>query len=650
MSLRANRSSSDHGSDADGSASTHFSAENYRPHPSPRGSVNPPLYTTDDAVIETSGGLHAPIVQRGSRKLAAQGLERVRSLRRVASEADLKDCANDLPFSAERLPATMTDLSEIPLSTRSVLPPTSQDFIFARDIKPPLNGYEGEAKSTYQTPKEANSTASPATGFHSRNTVSTYRAAPPSEFDHTAQQSPSTFGSLAYPLEFGFASQKIHKPGASIEKILSPSGSSHSAKPETYTPTFQNTNKPFGNSHSEETAVGLSTPMRTVEPYSPVGDKYPFESSPLPSIPQLAVTGASPNERTAWTVQPPQTTVEYIHDHGVGSVATTQPYRDAVGSLSHEGIGDSPHIVPIDKRSSSSSMQTPRINPVHSTSRSSKSTDSSYQTAPPTLPSRNSQYLTALAGSVSSNSASEDVASAPISPQRYQLHDAPVPTFQGIYPRGSDNVSQGHNQNSGIGLQTPPLPLESSSAYRSADPSDRHSSYLSRPPTNDYITAASKAHSIPSAVTALRSPSRTPRSSEWASASPYPISHESLSENALSHDTDRLSSRRGSRAWTQISHPDSDDDMLADLERRSSTDSSVSRPKMEGYYSTTAPMPSKTEWAVNTHGDSKTSSEKTPYATAMEHTSYDSAWESVYASAPSRQAQSTYMATAVGAT
>lgn len=64
MSLRANRSSSDHGSDADGSASTHFSAEDCQPHPSALGSVNLPLYTTDDAVIETSGGLHAPIVQR----------------------------------------------------------------------------------------------------------------------------------------------------------------------------------------------------------------------------------------------------------------------------------------------------------------------------------------------------------------------------------------------------------------------------------------------------------------------------------------------------------------------------------------------------------------------------------------------------------
>lgn len=650
MSLRANRSSFDHGSDADGSASTHFSADDCRPHPSALGSVNLPLYTTDDAVIETSGGLHAPIVQRGSRKLAAQGLERVRSLRRVASEADLKECANGLPSSAERLPVTTNDLSDISLSTRSVLPPPSQDVIFARGTKPPVDEYEDEAKSTYQTPKEANATASPAPGFHSFNTASAYRAAPPSEFGHTAHQAPSAFGSLAYSLKFESANEEIHKAGASTEKILPPSRSSHSAQSETYIPSLQNTNKLFGNSHSGQTAVAPSAPVRTDEQYSRISDKYPSEASSLPSIPQLAETGASPNEWTAWTAQPPQTTVECIDDRGAGSVATTQLYKDAVGSLSHESMGESPHTAPIDKRSSSSSTQTPRIESVHSTSRTSKTTDSSYQTASSTLPSPNSQYLTALAGFASSNSASENVAHAPISPQRYQLHDAPVPTFQGMYPRAYDNVSQGHSRSSGIGLRAPALPLEPSSAYYSAGPSDGHSSYFSRPPTTGYPTATSKAPSMSSAVTALSSPSRSPRSSEWASAPPHPISRDSLSEKASSRDTDRLSSRRGSRAWTQISYTDSDDDMLADLERRSSTDSSVSRPKVKDYYATAAPTLSKTEWTANTLGNGEASWEKTPLGTAIEHTSYDTAWESAYTSTPSWQSPSTYMATAIGPT
>lgn len=269
-------------------------------------------------------------------------------------------------------------------------------MIFARGIKPPVD--EDEAKPTYQTPKEANTTASPAPGFHSFNTAAAYRAAPPLEFGHTARQATSAFGSLAYSLKFEAANEEIHKSGSSTEKILPPSGLSHSAQSETYIPSLQNTNKLFGNPHSGQTAVAPSAPVHTVEQYSRISDKYPSEASSLPSIPQLAETGASPNEWTAWTAQAPQTTVECIDDRGVGSVATTQSYKDAVGSLSHESMGDSPHTAPIDKRSSSSSTQTPRIDSVHSTSRTSKTTDSSYQTASPTLPSRNSQYLTALAG------------------------------------------------------------------------------------------------------------------------------------------------------------------------------------------------------------------------------------------------------------
>lgn len=492
MSLRANRSSSDHGSDGDGSASTHFSAENYQPNPSPLGNLNPPLYTTDDAVIETSGGLHAPIIRKDSRKLAAQGLERVRSLRRVASEADLKECASDLS-SVERSPAITTHHNERPLSTYSVLPTTSQDFVL-----------------------------------------------------------------------------------------------------------------------------------------------------------QLAVTGALPSERTSWTAKPPQTTVENIDGHSTNSVTTIQSYRDTGGSLKHESVGDPPYIVPIDKQSSAS-MQTSGFDSVHSIFKTSKTTGSSYQTAH-SLPSRDSHYSTALADSASSNSASENMTNAPVSPQRYQLRDAPVPSFQGVSPRASNNVSQGHTRSVNIGLQTPFVPIESSSAYGRADTSDHSSSTLSRPPATGYTTATSNVLSTLTAAATSASPSPTLRSSEWASAFPYPVSHRAFSEKAVPRDTDGLSSRQGSRTWTQASHPDSDDDMLADLERRPSTGSSVSKPKVKSYYATAAPAPSKTEWTANTHNDGKTSSGKTPLGNTVDDTSYDTAFESAYTSAPSWQAQSTYITTALGAT
>jgi hypothetical protein len=125
-------------SDAGGSASTQYTpltggliADSNNPtYPAHR-----PLYATDDQVVVTSGGFVTPLTQRGSRRLAAGGLERHRSLRRVASEADLSEDAFMPAPTPERRSVPLLDLpltSEIARSR-----PGSRDFTFAGGIAPP---------------------------------------------------------------------------------------------------------------------------------------------------------------------------------------------------------------------------------------------------------------------------------------------------------------------------------------------------------------------------------------------------------------------------------------------------------------------------------------------------------------------------------
>ena len=106
-----------HHSEGGGSSSTHITHQRNGQAPSPHPGV-----VSDDAVITTSAGLAAPLIQRGSRRLAPS-----RSLRRVASEADLTDIATQ--------PATTEEdvLSPVTARTR----PVSRDFTFAGGIPPP---------------------------------------------------------------------------------------------------------------------------------------------------------------------------------------------------------------------------------------------------------------------------------------------------------------------------------------------------------------------------------------------------------------------------------------------------------------------------------------------------------------------------------
>ena len=126
-------------SDAGGSASTQYTPLAGGPTSQDASSVylsHRPMYATDDQVVVTSGGLVTPLTQRGSRRLAAGGLDRNRSLRRVASEADLSEDAFMPIGTPERRSAP--DLLDLPLTTDIARSrPGSRDFTFAGGIAPP---------------------------------------------------------------------------------------------------------------------------------------------------------------------------------------------------------------------------------------------------------------------------------------------------------------------------------------------------------------------------------------------------------------------------------------------------------------------------------------------------------------------------------
>ncbi|KAK4686714.1 hypothetical protein P7C73_g3410, partial [Tremellales sp. Uapishka_1] len=154
-SVRARPASNDSNSDAGGSSSTTY-------NPLPPTSPLHQSYTTDDAVIPTAGGLSAPIVQRGSRRLAP-----ARSLRRVASEADLSDTG---PSSNE--PYHTASEMETLLTTESARSrPGSRDFTFARGIPPPsLTSPPPHYTSPSSDEARRFGTAlSPPSSFHSPN-------------------------------------------------------------------------------------------------------------------------------------------------------------------------------------------------------------------------------------------------------------------------------------------------------------------------------------------------------------------------------------------------------------------------------------------------------------------------------------------------
>ena len=388
-------------SSGEGSANTHYEPRLSRFSPLasslPVASLgHTPSMTTDDQVITTSAGLAAPIIQRGSRRLAAAGLARTRSLRRVASEADL----SEFSVPSDGNPGSESDVANIPLTVDAARARgTSRDFTFAGGISPPH-------------------LSSPPPGY-------------------TSPLSETAFGT-AYS-NIGSTYRTAHEPTTSIAGATAPTlplsrGSFYTAQPLT----------PMGTVRQQ-----FPSPLPMTQPSTPVTDSLPVSSTatfksalrftpegsgPAGSSRQEAITAApsirtdthevlTPSERTAmptFAITRPSPGGSADSSSTADTFTTARPatvYGTARGSIYSSALGS-----PFE----TASERATRLSSEHQSG-----SVTSYDTAPPPVPSHDSRYSTASL--------------APSSPMsetltRYQLHDDPVPSSYrtAVYGGSSD--------------------------------------------------------------------------------------------------------------------------------------------------------------------------------------------------------------------
>lgn len=538
-SLRVNRAASSvSNSDGGGSASAHYVPRPSHPAPGSEDQLSPspfagpsrPMFTTDDAVIQTSGGLTAPLAERGSRRLAAGGLERGRSLRRVASEGDLSDVA-DMPetFDLE------ADVLEVPLTAESAREgrPSSRDFTFARGISPPPLS---PLPLTYRTAFGIDPPFGPNT---TQGVLSPNEALPPYRTPTTSQANPAP---VYQTIEVSTRERmSTTETGEALASTI--------AMPKVFT-------------SAPDVTAAQATTTCTVRPENTLaGTAAEYTStSVLQRHPQLAATEMSPSDESGATrtALDARTRLSYYT-----SPSGTELFAATAGSAyttAPQTLGS-----PFQERS------IPRPD-------SAQDSVSSYASAPPPVPSRDSRYDTATFGPGSRQAR----------PVRYQLHDPPY-----------SSASQEDQSEYITGPQPDSAPTASrlSAAYQTA------LSYNS--PASEYITA------------------------------PTPPLSPSMSPSALSFRSDL---QEQAETATYISEPESDADLIAELERRSTAGTQASRStRHPGNYA-------KSEYSTaETRPSSRSSSGNTPLRETSDNSQYFTARDTAYATAPSWHTQSTYV-------
>ncbi|RXK40622.1 hypothetical protein M231_02077 [Tremella mesenterica] len=612
------------GSDGGGSASTHVQHV-----PSPH-----PGFTSDDAIITTSGGLAAPLVQRGSRRLAV-GPQRGRSLRRVASEADLSESSGP----PEALPSpSSTGLGPLTAeAARGRERPASRDFTFARGIPPPPRDSSsfGLGSPRSQISQETRTYHTPGAPSTSR-TMGTATQGPPSEM-HTAIPPPTSAGTVGYP-ESSIGMQTAQPYAESVSTVRGPQTNLETPSQGIFSPTFARfSSQTFGTVPPPST--GMHTAQQPTE--SPYGS---FATAPSPW--QSAV----PPPTTAHTAVPPSTTA---HTAQEGEFQTPQwtarepsesPYTAyQTGSVPLVAVT---HATPSDQTSQGRSFGTAPRNlstalntapsqaydttsllsgqygtttagalgsPFHTPQqppRDSIISTASYTTAAPPPPSKDSEYTTASEGA---------------SIQRYSLHDPPVP-----------NPAQAPSAAYLTGEDDP-------SSYTSAPAPPTYMSTAQTGEVPSYHTA-SDPRAIQASTHVVTAPSATRET--WVSAidTMYTTAQEGT---RTSSRRDSLSARSDlqemAETGTHISEPDSDDEAIKDLERQSSSGSFTFRPKPPTYSKSRSHATPQTGSGKMPFG---LANENTGYGTPTANTSYNEAKESAYATVPSWQTLSTFMGSA----
>lgn len=372
-----------------------------------------PHSTTDDAFITTSGGFHAPLTHRDSRRLAAGGLDRTRSLRRVASEADLSD-------PVEREFGQVDHHSAGPLTADVARArPASRDFTFARGLPPPvlspppmytspimnepLSPVAERSQSdvtSYHTPATQPITYHPVVHFDTYRPPAGQRGPrPPSTTYDTAQSDMSAYrtpaGQSPYTLPATFDTIQSEK-----STYRTPAGN---ATRMAASFTFGDGSSSMVTAHTDQTFLPPRAPY-TADPASIVeaSERSSYFTPGMQSVPSVAVTGASPRQSGAYSSSLGRNS---YHTPASGlSDYRTAPTASELGS---PFVMSEPRSPVLEGTKASSKRSTDRSGDSDSVS--------SYQTAPPPVPSRDSKYTTATQGHTDNS-------------PRYQLQDAPVPS------------------------------------------------------------------------------------------------------------------------------------------------------------------------------------------------------------------------------
>ncbi|KAL7422817.1 hypothetical protein Q5752_002113 [Cryptotrichosporon argae] len=636
-------SASTHGG---GSASTHYAPV----------ATAPDAYaaTTDDAVIETAGGFAAPLTARGSRRLGAHA-ERARSLRRVASEADLVEAINRQASPAP--PPLPSPHALAPLTTAEARSrPASRDFTFAGGIPPPplsppaytsptsptatrplasaadyfspshthystAPGTDASSSTALPTRTRAAPGAYPAsTGDTATELTSTYGTGPPASTYETAQPA-SAYGTA--PLGSAYSSAR---PG-SVYGSAQPASTYGTARPGSTYGSAAPVSASFGTATGPPSTYGSAAPASTygtaapASTYGTAAAKSEYSTADAVVSPARTSVSSEPMSlRTALNLagqdQPRVAVTAATPSEGEKS-ERAQSYHATVHPLST-----------YDTAQPGSSYEATRsqLESAYATAASGRGTvyatappPSTYTTAPPPpLTVDASDKGSEVARTARDSVSTYDTAPPPVpsrdshystatlgstsasvaSPIRHQLYDAPVRTL------------------SELSVPTPAVTAREPTEYFSA-----------RPPTTRATTATEFTVYQTAGIMS---------DSQYSTARP-PISR------AQSFPSD-VQENASWETGTHVSEPDTDYALIADLERRSSAGSerrsALHRsPAVRTAYATAA--------TASMYAAPATA---TVYGTAREGSAYDTARDSAYATASQGRTAETYMTTAFSGT
>lgn len=546
------------------------------------------IHTSDDAVIATAGGFTAPLSELGSRRLATGAVERVRSLRRVASDTDVREQAR----------------GETTVAAARSQPSPSFEQQSLRAISPPAAS-EADTFSTASSFRHASAAPTAretAASFYTASSVkaSSYRSA------RSPQESPV----LAPTETHAVATGELFSPATEAKSFLTAqserglftpplsattSRTMFSALGSSATSTSAYTALSIGETEGDPFLDGQSSTLsasatpRAASSVSPLSDRTALQPSTASSTssevtPKYTSPRLTPKSRTPGSNSgTPGDTLYHTTPSSVVAPATYDPVPVNVAVSLPEpvpapsSLGSEPvHIVPLRVEPA----DTPRRYQLYDPPMTAISTLTS--DVPQSVYRGEVTPLTGHFGNARSVAGSAYATAVP--PSEYASAVEPEATVGDVTgkPPSSSGIngrvaSPSHSIPVYIATQVPIYPLQKSSGPFS-------------PAASTHYTTASSC-STPTKFTSVASFSRSPASPALTTSQPintwavqqqrqYAESTSSFAKAASSLDTTPTEMARqifATNSGTPVSEPDADSEFMARLERLSSVGSVASR-------------------------------------------------------------------------